>query len=89
MLQTQTQRCKYLQSENRPIFREPHHHARSGGDLCARLRRLFAGDAAADRIEVKACILRRFDGAAQILAEEGRDFDAAFFHVENDGSAGT
>jgi hypothetical protein len=49
----------------------------------AGLRRLFAGNSAADGVEIEAGILRGLNGNAQILAEKGWHLDPSFFHVEN------
>ena len=64
------------------MIRDPGCHVRAGQ------RRLLARDAAANGVEVEAGILRRLNRDAQILAEERRDLDPSFFHIENHRSAG-
>jgi hypothetical protein len=44
---------------------------------------LLAGHAAADGVEVESYVLRSPNRSPQILAEEGRDLDPSFFHVED------
>src|ERR1700704_1250109 len=61
--------------------------ARPRRDLRPGLRRLFAGNAAADSIEVEPCFLRRLNGNAQVLAEKRRHLDPSLFHVENHRAA--
>src|ERR1017187_4670853 len=54
-----------------------HRNARSHRDVRAGLWRLFAGDTAADGVEVEPGILRRLNRNAQIFAEEGWNRDPA------------
>ena len=62
---------------------ELYRHARACGDVRSGGGGLLAGEAAANRIELKAGVLGGFYGAAKRLADEGGDFDAALLYVEH------
>jgi hypothetical protein len=64
-----------------------HRNARSSCDVCAGLRRLLAGYAAADGVEFETSLLRSLKSNTQSFAQERRDGDASLFHVENNCSA--
>jgi len=49
---------------------------------------LFAGNAAADGVEIESSLLRGFNGNPQILAKERWHLDPSLFHIENHRSAG-
>src|SRR5208337_429045 len=69
---------------NRPrLSAETHPNPRSRSNSCPGLRRLFAGDAAADRVEVKPGVLRGLNRKPQILAEERWNLDPSLLHVKN------